>query len=687
MMVAVAAGLVAMMDISPTAAQTTPSASASRSFESASVDPGGQVVVTITASNYGQAGGVTETLPTDFSYVSSSLDDSQVTELDNNRVRFILRGDTSFTYTVTASSTPGPYDFAGTLRDDDRVDHAVGGPTRVTVNTPPGQTTPSASRSFESASVDPGGQVVVTITASNYGQAGGVTETLPTDFSYVSSSLDDSQVTELDNNRVRFILRGDTSFTYTVTASSTPGPYDFAGTLRDDDKNDHAVGGPTRVTVNTPPGQTTPSASRSFESASVDPGGQVVVTITASNYGQAGGVTETLPTGFSYVSSSLDDSQVTELDNNRVRFTLQGDTSFTYTVTAPATTGPYTFSGTLRDDDRVDHAVGGDARVTVQAPVGDASRSFSSSRVVPGANVTVTITPGNYGQAGGVTEWLPQGFSYVDSSLEDSQILELGNNQVRFILQGDARFSYTVTAPADIESYDFYGEVRDDERVDTRIGGATSLTVKRPSTGGGGGVVPTSTPKSSRTDPLPTRTPTPTATPVPPTPVPTATPEPTATPVPTATATPRPTATLVPTATAMPRPTATPVPTATPRPTATPVPTATATSVPPTATATSVPPTATATSVPPTATATSVPPTATPTPVPPTATSAPPTATATTAPVVVAAPTLEPTATATPTVAPPEEEGGVPIWLILLIIAGVVAVAAVAVIVVRSRAR
>ena len=32
--------------------------------------------------------------------------------------------------------------------------------------------------------------------------------------------------------------------------------------------------------------------------------------------------------------------------------------------------------------------------------------------------MTVTITPLDYGQAGGVTETLPTGFSYVSSSLE-----------------------------------------------------------------------------------------------------------------------------------------------------------------------------------------------------------------------------------------------------------------------------
>ena len=554
MMVAVTAGMVAVMSILPAAAQSPPSAS--RSFDSASVDPGGQVVVTITASNYGQAGGVTETLPAGFSYVSSSLDDSQVDEIGQD-VRFTLQGDTSFTYTVTASSTPGPYDFSGTLRDDDRNNHTVGGSTSIMVNTPPAGPTPSASRSFDSASVDPGGQVVVTITASNYGQAGGVTETLPAGFSYVSSSLDDSQVDEIGQD-VRFTLQGDTSFTYTVTASSTPGPYDFSGTLRDDDRNNHTVGGSTSIMVNTPPAGPTPSASRSFDSASVDPGGQVVVTITASNYGQAGGVTETLPAGFSYVSSSLDASQVDEIGQN-VRFTLQGDTSFTYTVTAASTPGPYDFSGTLRDDDRNNHTVGGDTRVMVKGP--NATRSFSSSSVRPGARLTVTIKASNYGQAGGVTETLPTGFSYVSSSLDDSQVDVTGQN-VRFTLQGDTSFTYTVTASRSRARYTFSGTLRDADREDHTVGGSTRVTVATPTVRrdtptptatprrGGGGTPrrdPTSTPTPR---PRRTATPTPTPTPTPVTGAATATPTPTAT----ATPTPTPTPTAAPAATATPKP-------------------------------------------------------------------------------------------------------------------------------------
>ena len=334
-------------------APSTPTPSATRSFNPATVAPGGTVTVTIEAANYGQAGGVTETLPSGFSYVSSSLRASQVNESGQN-VRFTLQDDTSFTYTVTASSTPGPYDFSGTLRDFELDDYTVGGDTRITVQAP-STPTPSATRSFNPATVAPGGTVTVTIEAANYGQAGGVTETLPSGFSYVSSNLRASQVNESGQN-VRFTLQDDTSFTYTVTASSTPGPYDFSGTLRDFELDDYTVGGDTRITVQAP-STPTPSATRSFNPATVAPGGTVTVTIEAANYGQAGGVTETLPSGFSYVSSNLRASQVNESGQN-VRFTLQDDTSFTYTVTASSTPGPYDFSGTLRDFELDDYTVG-----------------------------------------------------------------------------------------------------------------------------------------------------------------------------------------------------------------------------------------------------------------------------------------------------------------------------------------
>ena len=113
--------------------------------------------------------------------------------------------------------------------------------------------------------------------------------------------------------------------------------------------------------------QTTPSASRSFSSDTVMPGGELTVTITAANYGSVGGVIETLPDGFTYVSQDGADRAV-ELDNGDIRFTLQGaDKSFSYVVTASDTEATYSFSGNLIDDDTDSHVIGGDTDVTVAA--------------------------------------------------------------------------------------------------------------------------------------------------------------------------------------------------------------------------------------------------------------------------------------------------------------------------------
>ena len=103
-----------------------------------------------------------------------------------------------------------------------------------------------------------------------------------------------------------------------------------------------------------------------------------MVTIEANNFGSFGGVTETLPTGFSYVSSSLPVDLVVAT-GQEVRFTLFGESNFTYTVTASNTAGSYSFSGVLKDSTGIDYQVAGPSVITV----GDAP-GVAVSRVTPG---------------------------------------------------------------------------------------------------------------------------------------------------------------------------------------------------------------------------------------------------------------------------------------------------------------
>ena len=466
-LVAAIMGVGMSLSAPPAAAQQP---SATRSFDKPTVEPGKNVTVTITIDgDYGGFGAVTEMLPDGFSYVSSDLDTVQVTEVDARNVRFTLRGDSRFTYTVTASSAEGPHDFSGELRDSDLKNHDVDGATMVTVEAaaPPPDEGPSATRSFDKPTVEPGKNVTVTITIDgDYGGVGAVTEMLPDGFSYVSSDLDTEQVTEVDARTVRFTLRGDSRFTYTVTASSAEGPHDFSGELRDSDLKNHDVDGATMVTVEAaaPPPDEGPSATRSFDKPTVEPGENVTVTITIEgDYGGVGAVTEMLPDGFSYVSSDLDTEQVTEVDARTVRFTLRGDSRFTYTVTASSAEGPHDFSGELRDSDLKNHDVDGATMVTVEAAAPSATRSFDKTTVEPGGSVTVTITAGDYGGVGAVTEMLPDGFSYVSSDLDSEQVTEVATRTVRFTLRGDSRFTYTVTASSAEGPHDFSGELRDSD--------------------------------------------------------------------------------------------------------------------------------------------------------------------------------------------------------------------------------
>ena len=135
------------------------------------------------------------------------------------------------------------------------------------------------------------------------------------------------------------------------------------------------------------------SATRSISPATVAPGGMVTVTITAANYGVFGEVTETLPAGFTYESSTH--GLVTNpVDGNsqKVRFALPNlteveETTFSYTVTVSGVEGTHSFSGTLTDAEENDHTVGGDTEVTV----GDAlpGASVSHAGMDPAAPVRI----------------------------------------------------------------------------------------------------------------------------------------------------------------------------------------------------------------------------------------------------------------------------------------------------------
>ena len=370
----------------------------------------------------------------------------------------------------------------------------------------------SATRSLSTSSVAPGGEITVTITAADVGGGfGQVAETLPAGFSYVEESgSPEPRRNEENAQELRFnFFSSSATITYKVTASDTPGSYTFTGVVRDagspPDSRDIPA---TNVTVTAAPGPSpspepvpppvAPSdrgATRSLSPTTVDPGGEVTVTI-AANYGSFGQVVETLPDGFSYNSSSVEPDTVrAAVDGQEVTFTLLGDTTFTYEVTASSVGGPHTFMGVLSDDEGTSHTIR-DSMVRVDAPVPTATRSMPS-RVNPIGTLTVNIRVSNYGGYGQVVETLPPGFSYVTDSVSpsDVRVAEDGQTLTFTLLGSDQSFRYDVKVPPETGSHTFEGVLKTDQGADVKIGGATGIRVGAPpapppgggSTGGGGG--------------------------------------------------------------------------------------------------------------------------------------------------------------------------------------------------------
>lgn len=144
---------------------------------------------------------------------------------------------------------------------------------------------PTSSRTLPTP-VNVGAPFTVSIDVADYGLFGLVVETIPDGFIYVESSLDVTQAEETGNT-VRFSLMGESSFDYTLIASSNENTYTFSGIIKDEYENEFTIGGDTSIILvaeaveqvndptpdeqtSTPNVQTTQVESESVESETID---------------------------------------------------------------------------------------------------------------------------------------------------------------------------------------------------------------------------------------------------------------------------------------------------------------------------------------------------------------------------------------------------------------------------------
>lgn len=206
------------------------------------------------------------------------------------------------------------------------------------------------------------------------------------------------------------------------------------------------------------------------------------VSISAANMGTMGFSREYLPTGFTFVNTSVEGG-VADIEPNGKGFPMiSSPNSFTYNVTAPADEGFYAFNGTIQDVDMNTNVTSGDKIIFVfsvpEATVSTvmATRTLPSS-VTPGETFQVSIDAANMGTMGFSREYLPPGFTFVNTSVEGG-VADVGHNGKGFPMIGSPNsFTYNVTAPLIEGVYPFNGTIQDADMNKNITGGSKSIIV------------------------------------------------------------------------------------------------------------------------------------------------------------------------------------------------------------------
>jgi PGF-pre-PGF domain-containing protein len=117
------------------------------------------------------------------------------------------------------------------------------------------------------------------------------------------------------------------------------------------------------------------------------------------------------------------------------------------------------------------------------ASAGSAERVLPQS-VDPGEVFRVTVNVADYGAAGQFLEELPEGFTFVGSTLPEKAVTVNGN-RVSFLLMSEQSFGYILKAPASAGTYKFVGLLRDINKADFSVLPAdSSINVRAPSSSG-----------------------------------------------------------------------------------------------------------------------------------------------------------------------------------------------------------
>ena len=339
---------------------------------------------------------------------------------------------------------------------------------------------PSLAKTASASNVVAGGTVDFTLTVSNpMGSSitvSQITDVLPAGFSYNSNQPGGtlSPSTSPTANATGTITWGfspvatlnagaSATLIFRANVASVPGTYSNTatattsfGTLTSD---------PVQLSVGTP----RLTISKTPSTFSTTPGSTVTYTISYSNDSPANTtdvtITDTLPTGLTYVSTSCTGACTYTSGTKTISWTIgslasgEGPNSVTFQATVD---NPYTGAATnqntatIKSPQTTDASSTASVYVDLPRPLLTLKKTASVSLVAPGNNVTFTLNYANSGNATStntvVSDPLPSGFTFVSATGSPTSAPSVGGNGTVTwtigTLAAGASGSVTVTAMA-----------------------------------------------------------------------------------------------------------------------------------------------------------------------------------------------------------------------------------------------
>ncbi|MGI9345285.1 MAG: CARDB domain-containing protein [Gammaproteobacteria bacterium] len=397
----------------------------------------------------------------------ATLDTATDTELDTDDVSGLaIGGDTSASYSATAPSTAGTYTYFACMPTTGSEANASDNCGSVAVVVSAGQWDFQVAITADPSTVVVGGALTLDATVSNASTA-----TAPSTAStltwYQSSdgTLDTATDTELDTDDVSGLaIGGNTSASYSATAPSTAGTYTYFACMPTTGSEVNAGDNCGTVAVVVSPGQWDFQVSITADPSTIVVGGDLTLNATVSNAASAtaGSLDSTL-TWYQSSDSTLDTATDSALNTDDVSgLAIGGNTSASYSATAPATAGTYTYFACMPTTGSEANASDNCGSVAVEVLPSQwdfqVALSATPSSVVVGNALTLNATVSNAGNAtiasnASTLTW----YQSSDATLDTATDTELRADSVSQLAVGSgAAASYSATAPSTAGTYTYF---------------------------------------------------------------------------------------------------------------------------------------------------------------------------------------------------------------------------------------